>query len=213
MENKSKKLWILLGVAVVIVIIIIVAATQGTKKTQPAGESNETGQPTGQTPSDNAGTSTTPAPAVNNVLKDTRVEAPNANPITKDNVVVNQEGKATVNSVAPTSPLAPAQTGPVKKENLAPSVIKIDVNSSGYTPKEFTVKPGAPVTISLTSVDEFVHSLVFDDASLSALGLGVYSKETRAISFNAPTKAGEYAFFCNVGNHRSRGEAGKMIVK
>jgi plastocyanin len=210
MENKTKKLWILLVLVVVLVIIIIVAATQGTKKTQSTAPAEETNQAPVQ---NSTNTNSLPAPIVNNVLKETHVEAPNANPITKDNIVVNQEGRATVNNVSPTSPLAPAETGPVKKENLAASVVKLDVNASGYTPKEFTVKPGAPVTIALTSVDDSVHSLVFADPSLAALGVGVYSKETRAITFNAPKQAGTYVFYCNVGSHRSRGEEGKMIVK
>lgn len=194
----------------VLVIIIVVAATQGTKTSQPLPENQTPGAQT-QTPS--TSTPNTPTPVINNALKDTRVEAPNANPITKDNVVVNQEGKATVNNVSPTSPLAPAETGPIKKETLAASVIKLDINGSGYTPKEFTVKPGAPVTLALTSIDEYVHSIVFEDPSLAALGVGVYSHETRAITFNAPTKAGSYVFYCNVGSHRSRGEQGTMIVK
>jgi len=215
METKSKKMLILLGVIVVIALIIAVAAFQ-TKKN--AGTIGTTGnQPTG----DNVGVDTTgdtqtdtiAAPAVNDILKDATIVAPGASAITKDNKVVNLEGVQTVNNVEQTSPLAPSESGPVKVENLAPSVIKLEVSAAGFSPKEFTVKPGAAVSVSITATDSFAHSLVFEDASLSAIGVGVYSKETRVISFNAPTQPGSYIFFCNVGNHRSRGESGTMIVK
>lgn len=212
MENKSKKMLVLLGVIVVIVLIIVVAASQGkktgTQQTPVVNTPAQTTPGTGET-----ATTTTTAPVVNEVLKDATIAAPGANPITKDNKVVTQEGKQTVNNVDQTSPLAPSETGPISKADLPASVIKLDISAAGFTPKEFTVRPGAAVTISITATDAFAHSLVFDDPSLSALGVGVYSNETRAISFNAPTKAGSYIFYCNVGNHRSRGEVGTMIVR
>lgn len=204
---------VLLGVIVVIVLIIVVAASQG-KKTGTTQTQPGVSTPTQTTPgTGETATTTTPAPVVNEVLKDATIAAPGANPITKDNKVVTQEGKQTVNNVDQTSPLAPSETGPIAKADLPASVVKLDISAAGFTPKEFTVRPGAAVTVSITATDAFAHSLVFDDPSLSALGVGVYSNETRAISFNAPTKAGSYIFYCNVGNHRSRGEVGTMIVR
>ncbi len=206
---------VLLGVIVVIVLIIVVAASQGKKTgTQTPATSQPGGNaPAATTPGAGGTATTTPAPVVNEVLKDATIAAPGANPITKDNKVVTQEGKQTVNSVEQTSPLAPSETGPISKAALPASVVKLDISAAGFSPKEFTVRPGAAVTVSITATDAFAHSFVFDDASLSALGVGVYSNETRAISFNAPTKTGNYTFYCNVGNHRSRGETGTMIVK
>lgn len=211
MENKSKKLLILLGVIVVIVLIIVVAAMQnkktGTQEPQTNQPANTTGTPNEETPG-----AETPAVVVNEVLKDATIAAPGASAITKDNKVVTLDGKQTINNVAQTSPLAPSESGPVQKEALAPSVIKLEVSAAGFSPNSFTVKPGQAVSVSITGVD-FAHALVFEDPSLSAIGIGVYAKETRVISFNAPDKAGSYTFFCNVGNHRSRGEVGTMIVK
>ena len=211
MENNSKKIWIILGAAVVIVLIIIVAISQG-KKNVNQGDVN---QPTASNPTAEGELPAAEEEAieVNTVLKDSRVEVPGANPITKDNKVVTLEGKPTANDVSQSSPEAPAETGPVAKEELSASVIKLDVSAAGFSPNEFTVKTGAPVTIAITSVDAYVHSFVFEDSSLSAIGIGVYSNETRAVTFNAPEKAGEYVFFCNVGGHKGRGEVGKMIVK
>ena len=215
MENKTKKLLVLLGVVVVIALIIIVAAMQGKKQSGTTG--TQTNQPGVTAGSEEAPVATpdatATAPVVNEILKDATIAAPGASAITKDNKVVTLDGKQTVNSVEQTSPLAPSESGPVKKEDLPASVIKLDISAAGFTPKEFTVKPGAAVSMSITASDSFAHSLVFDDASLSAIGIGVYAHETRVISFNAPTKAGNYTFYCNVGNHRSRGEMGTMIVK
>jgi plastocyanin len=213
MENKSKKMLILLGVIVVIALIIVVAVYQNKKNTGTTGP--QTNQPTTGTaePGATTGETTQSPEVVSEILKEATIVAPGASAITKDNKVVNLEGQQTVNNVEATSPLAPSESGPVAVAALAPSVIKLEVSAAGYSPKEFTVKPGAAVSVSITATDAFAHSLVFEDASLSAIGVGVYSKETRVISFNAPTKAGEYIFYCNVGNHRSRGEVGKMIVK
>ncbi len=211
MENKSKKMLILLGVIVVIVLIIVVAALQGKKTGTQEPQTNQPADMTG-TPDETTPSAEAPAPVVNEVLKDATIAAPGASAITKDDKVVTLDGKQTVNNVAQTSPLAPSESGPVKKEALAPSVIKLEVSAAGFSPNSFTVKPGQAVSVSITGVD-FAHALVFEDPSLSAIGIGVYAKETRVISFNAPDKAGSYTFFCNVGNHRSRGEVGTMIVK
>ena len=36
--------------------------------------------------------------------------------------------------------------------------------------------------------------------------------ETDVLGFAAPAEPGEYVFYCSVGNHRSRGMEGKLIV-
>lgn len=194
----------------IIVLVIVIAASQGQKM---ANQNNN--QNSNQASNETA--SSTPEPEkvmpIAEIPKETRVEAPNANPITKDNKVINMQGQVTRNDVAQTSVLAPSETGPLKAEQVAPTAIKLTISAAGYNPKEINVKAGAPITIAVTSTDKYAHSFVFEDASLSAIGVGVYGGETRAVTFNAPTKAGEYVFYCNVGNHRDRGEVGKLIVK
>lgn len=214
MENKTKKLLVLLGVLAVIVLIIVVAASQGKKK--PTVVTPTDGTPTTQTPTASTTLEETAAAIpVNEILKGAKVEAPGANPITKDNKVVTLNGEQTKTDVAPSSALAPAITRPIEKDQLSPSAINLDISTAaGFSPKEFTVKPGAAITLAITSVDSFLHGLVFEDAALSAITLTARPGQTRAQSFNAP-KAGEYVFYCNVGGvlHKNRGEVGKMIVK
>ena len=81
----------------------------------------------------------------------------------------------------------------------------------GFSPNSFTVSAGAPVTISITSGDQYSHVFAFEDASLSAVAVGVGPGETRAITFNAPKTAGAYKFYSNIPGQS--GEAGVMTVK
>lgn len=214
MQNNKQKLWILFGVIVVVAIIIIVAATQGkkTKTTeetgnQPTASQTDNTQPTAE---ENQASST---PVTNPALKDTTVVVPGANPITKDNKVVTVEGEPTKNDVTPMSPQAPQQTAPIDKTKLSNDVVKLTVTAGGWSPNSFTVKTGAPVSVGISSGDHYTHIFMFDDPSLSAVAVGVGPNETRAITFNAPTKAGEYKFHCDVPGHSGRGEVGTMIVK
>jgi plastocyanin len=142
-----------------------------------------------------------------------KVEVVGASPITPNDVVVAPSGQASRNDVVPGSENAPRQTDVIPASELPSTAIKLAVTEKGFSPKEFTVKAGESTTLSLTSGDSQTHILKFDSASLSAVAIGVETKQTRAITFNAPKTPGEYSFYCMVLGHASRGETGKMIVK
>ena len=146
-------------------------------------------------------------------LNGARTEVIGANMITTDNLVVTNKGERVLNSAPQGSELAPMQTGPISRDALLPSTIKIDVGNNKFIPSDFFVKAGEPITLALTSIDNSVHSFVFNDTSLQAVVLGVLSKETKAMTFSAPNKTGEYTFYCAVDGHQDRGEIGKMIVQ
>ena len=226
MENninqKKKKLFVLIGVLVVIIIIVIIAATQGNKK---AGVT-----PNSPTVNGTTGTPTTPvnpgaavSPAAGNPASGTttsialpagtRVEAPGAALISKDNQVVNAQGVALKNDIVPGAVAAPAETGPIAPSQVASNAVKLSISAAGWKPNQFTVKAGQPVTISITGTDQWAHIFAFKDPSLSAIAVGIGGTETRAITFQAPTKTGSYDFYCNVPGHEARGETGKMIVQ
>jgi plastocyanin len=147
------------------------------------------------------------------LFKDARMEATGANKITSDGVVITPTGEQVLTNVAQGSILAPIQTGPLVKEELASNAINLDAGSNSFSPSEFTVKAGEPVTLAITSIDDSVHSLVFEDSSLQAVVLGVLAGETKAITFNAPSVKGEYNFYSAVEGHKEAGETGKMIVE
>ena len=211
--KMNKKKMMILVAALTVVIIIAVVVLLVTKKgnnttTAPENQANE------GTTTEVTGTDGTPAPAVALEEKNgAKAQVPGGSLVTKDNKVITSEGVVTQNNAVPASPTAPKQTPVIAKESLPTSVIKLDDSSTGFSPNSFTVKAGAPVTLAVTSADKSTHVFFFDDASLGAVAIGVDPGTTRAITFNAPTKAGEYTFRCDVPGHAQRGETGKMIVK
>jgi uncharacterized cupredoxin-like copper-binding protein len=219
MENKSKKLFILLGVVAVIVIIIIAAAYQGKKQ---AGNTDTTTNTNTNVPSEQTATETPVAtsdyskdltPVEVATIKEAVVAAPGANPITKDNKVVTPEGKPVDTSARVMAADAPHQTGLLDKATLDDGLTKLSVSATGFTPKEFTTKAGAPTSFALTSADSSVHVLAFDDPSLAAIAILVGPGQTKAITFPAPTTPGEYTFRDDTPGAAAKGVVGKMIVK
>ncbi len=221
-ESKNKKLFVILGLVLVVAIIVVAAVMSSKQSGNPAdGQSSGNGDASADIPSDvqpyvpegGDATAAEGEVAIPEALKDATVAVVGANPIAKDGTVVTTAGVAVKNDAVPMSPEAPKQTPPVAKEELPASVIKLDISAAGWNPSEFSVKAGAPVTLAITSTDDYTHVFMFNDSALSAVAVGVSPHETRAITFNAPAAAGEYAFHCDVPGHAARGEVGKMIVK
>jgi plastocyanin len=143
--------------------------------------------------------------------------APGTSPINiNSGEVVTKTGEVAKNDSKPGLQDAPQSSFPIEDLNAIPkSTIKLDVTSNSFTPKEFTVKKGQAVSLAITNVNESTYSetFFFDDASLSAVAVGVAKGQTKTITFNAPDKAGEYTFYSNMFDHRAQGAEGKMIVK
>lgn len=212
MENKNKKIKSVI-LLVVIILLILAAFWQGNKYGAKQSQESVLDSNCNGRASDSLYKTLEQANAeldASPVLKDARVEAPDANPIL-NNVVVTLEGQPTLNSAVPMAPDAPRQTPPISQDQLADSVIRLDMSSSGLNPNRFTVVPGAVVTVAVTSNDEATHLLQFNDPSLYAVRVLVAAGTTRAISFNAPAQPGEYSFRCGVAEHGE--ETGIMIVK
>ena len=221
--ESKKKIFVILGL-VLVVAIIVVAAVMSNKKqdggntpadTNTNGEVTDAGVPADATPyvPEGTATGTEGEIAIPEVLKEATVAVAGANPVTKDGTVVTTAGVPVKNDAVPMSPEAPKQTPPVTKDQLPASTVKLEISAAGWKPAEFTVKASSPVTVAISSADDYTHVFMFDDLTLSAVAVGVSPRETRAITFNAPSKAGEYTFHCDVPGHAARGEVGKMIVK
>lgn len=210
MDNKSlKTIFLLLALIIVLataVVALYVYEKPTANKTPEVMPTVTNNQPTTETPT---------------VIEDTTIistdgaktEVVGASPVTPDDVVIAPSGQASRNDVVPGSENAPRQTDVIPASELPNTAIKLTVTEKGFSPKEFAVKAGESTTLSLTSDDSQTHILKFDSASLSAVAIGVETKQTRAITFNAPKTPGEYTFYCMVLGHASRGETGKMIVK
>ena len=190
-KKTSNKTLIIVGVLIIVVGLGYIFSQSG-KSSSTESVSQE--QPT---PQEQVAESEIPNPEV---------------PIIKDGVVQTPEGEPARNDAEPGAPEAPRQSAPISEDEIPANSIKITMTAEGINPKEFTVKAGSLVTLAVTSGDEWTHVFAFKDPSLSAVAVGLSGGETRSITFNAPTKKGEYEIYCNVPGHEARGEVAKMIV-
>jgi len=214
--NMKMLLVILAAIVILALVVMLLSSKQEEKVNAPEGSNNvTTEQEEGGEPApgeEMGGLNMVVTDAGQVIPQGSRVEIVGANPIL-DNVVVTHAGQVAKNDVVPMSPEAPQQTAPISKDQVPASATKLELSSSGFNPAKFEVKAGAPVTLSVSSVDTITHVFVFENPVLSAIAIGVGPNETRAITFNAPTEKGEYSFRCDVSGHANRGEVGVMIVK
>ncbi len=202
---NKKTTWLIIGLVVVVIIIAIIASS---------GK-----QQTGTNKSSEANVPVASPEALSKEAIATPEEVQQAQPVIEgaskviDNVVVTPAGKPVKNDALAGTAEAPQRTDISNPDVLPPEAIKLTVSNQGFNPAQFEVKAGQVVTLGLFTTDG-VHTIVFDDPSLQAIRLNVNPEVGRAITFNAPTEAGEYSFYCDVPGHREdNGETGVMVVK
>lgn len=101
-------------------------------------------------------------------------------------------------------PAAMVEKGEVKE-------FVLDSFEFGYDKKTITVKKGDTVTITLTNSGKMPHDWVVDEFT-GAKTKQIKNGETDTITFVADT-AGEFEYYCSVGQHRKQGMVGKLIVE
>lgn len=186
-KNKNTLIWAVVGVVVAVVVIYFLVSG-GVVSPQGPVQGEQTSQGT--------------------------VVAPGSSAVATSGLVVTPEGKPVNNAAEPGTPDAPKQSNPISVSDIPSQAIKITMASSGITPSSFTVSAGQVVQLSIAEGDTQTHIFKFDDPSLAAVAVGIGPGDSvRVITFNAPSKAGSYTFFCDVPGHRGRGEQGTMIVK
>lgn len=86
--------------------------------------------------------------------------------------------------------------------------LNIDAGAFYYSVKEIRARKGETITINLTAVD-MQHDFNIDE-------LGVDSdvvKDGESIRFSfVASEAGEFEYYCSVGQHRQNGQVGTLIV-
>lgn len=128
--------------------------------------------------------------------------------------VVNDDGEVVDNSAPIGSPEAPRQSQYIHDEDKLPeSSIVLEIGADYIEPKTFTVKKGQAVSLVVKAVSERGGLLKFKDPSLSGVAVSLMPNRTKTITFNAPTKAGEYAYFSDYGRQESLGAVGVMTVE
>jgi len=231
MENteKTKKpnkglTMALIGVILVIAIIVIaVALNKNGNNNLPNDLNNQENQPQTSENVEGEDGPTNAATDVNSTGDLVEVQVPNAgtakvvvpgaNPITSDNIVVTEKGTAAQSDAQVMSENAPRQTGFLNRDELGEAVVKLNVGNNSISPSTFTTSVGAPTTFSITGVDSFSHVIAFDDPIMTAIAILVGPNQTKAITFQAPSVAGTYAFKCVSPGHEGQGEVGQMIVE
>lgn len=215
MTSKKKKIILIIGLVVFLALIVLASnikiSTKSTPKTEKlpplTGVSGPIPDATISVEDPELIDAKIPS------LEGAKVVAPGANPITTDNKVVTPTGEIATSSVRPMDPGAPRQTSFLDKNTLPESLTKISVGSGKFTPNEFSTVAGQATSFSLTGTDNLSHLIAFDDPALSAIIILVGPGQTKAITFNAPEKAGDYTFHCEAPGHTDLGETGKMIVR
>ena len=150
--------------------------------------------------------------SVNANMEKAAAVLPGGNKISVEQKVITDAGTAVKTEVMPNNSEAPKAVT-VTKAELPEAAINIGISNDKFTPKTFTVKAGAPVSLAFSSLDKKVHVVVFSDSSLAALSFGISAGKIKAMTFNAPATPGKYEFKCDVPGHRTAGEQGVMIVE
>ena len=92
-------------------------------------------------------------------------------------------------------------------ENLT---IAADAGALKFDKTELTAKAGK-VTITMDNPSDVPHNVVIDGAPDAKAGETVGKGEKSVAS--GDLKAGEYTYYCAVGNHRDAGMEGKLTVQ
>lgn len=85
--------------------------------------------------------------------------------------------------------------------------IQMESGNFFFKPNKLTAKAGERIKITFKKNSGF-HTIVIDE-----IGLKATVTEGESIIFSAPSKAGTYAFYCDIGSHRANGMKGTLVVK
>jgi heme/copper-type cytochrome/quinol oxidase subunit 2 len=121
------------------------------------------------------------------------------------------ESSSTTLPIATTPSASPAPTSSASAATTAAGVkvIAVEAGSFYYKPNEIRVKKGEKVKIDLTAVD------MMHDFNIDALNVHLpitKSGTSSSVVFTAD-RTGVFEYYCSVGNHRARGQVGKLIVE
>jgi nitrite reductase (NO-forming) len=87
-------------------------------------------------------------------------------------------------------------------------VIEVSGANFSFNPSKITVKKGQKVKVVFTAND-MQHDFVIDE--LDVKSDTVTAGRTTEVEFT-PTEAGEFEYYCSVGNHRAQGMVGTLTV-
>lgn len=127
---------------------------------------------------------------------------------------VNNNSKAIVqNSFTPTGGqvegIEATNPNPIETDEAEIQIIDVEAGSYYFKPNTLTVNAGQKVKIVMTSKD-MMHDFVVDELGIKMPI--VKSGNSGTVEFTANEK-GIFEYYCSVGQHRSLGQVGKLIVE
>lgn len=95
------------------------------------------------------------------------------------------------------------------------STVQIGAHDYRFDPVELTASPGQAMRVELANRGERPHSIEFhlEGDKEAELPSEVQAGQSGSMTLTAPGKAGTYIYYCPVGDHRSRGMEGRLIVR
>lgn len=117
-------------------------------------------------------------------------------------------GCAQVETLSETADIGGAVSGDVELLDNPLKEFTIDAFNFGYSIPEIKIRKGQKVTIILTNSGG-THDLVIDELGVDSGK--IVTGDSVTFDFVA-NEAGEFEYYCSVGNHRAQGMVGKLIV-
>jgi len=78
-----------------------------------------------------------------------------------------------------------------------------------FQPNRLIVKKGVPVKVTLNNV-EGMHDFVIDELDVQSEVIA--AGKSTIVEFT-PKEAGEFEFYCSIGDHRAKGMVGTLVVE
>jgi plastocyanin len=136
-------------------------------------------------------------------------------PVTNTTPKKSEEPKSVKSPLGEFNPENPEPTMPLSEQKvkaIKDETIQLTAQSNDFSPKEFTVRTGQTVSLTLHSVDS-TYLFRFESPLLESVILGVSMGSTRGISFIAPSQSGDYVFFVERAGREGSGVRGAMRVR
>jgi uncharacterized cupredoxin-like copper-binding protein len=91
--------------------------------------------------------------------------------------------------------------------------VELVITDAGFSPAEFCAQPGTEVRIVVRNDTKSAHALEFDiPGSTPTLGKELNPGESAEMTIVTPSKPGQYPFYSPIGDERSKGFSGMLVV-
>lgn len=104
----------------------------------------------------------------------------------------------------------PQEQGSPSPENENIKVIELVATDYKFTPDTIRLSEGEEVKVVLKNQGTHPHNWVVSDLDISTKTINPGREDSVIIKAE---KAGEYTFFCSVGNHRQLGMEGELFIQ